>query len=249
MSKKPFENTVTDFGFTEIPKSEKVERVKAVFNSVAPKYDLMNDLMSLGLHRIWKRIAVMLADLRSGAQVLDLAGGTADLTRLMADKAEVVLADINAEMLKIGREKLIDQGLWQRAKIVQLDAERLPFSEGTFDVVTIAFGLRNVTDKAAALKEMYRVLKPGGQVLILEFSECKPAVLKPLYDAYSFKVLPKLGGWIANDTDSYRYLAESIRKHPNQALLSEMMKLAGFAQIKVNNFLAGVVALHRGYKI
>ena len=249
---KKNEEPKTDFGFEQVPLSDKVRRVKEVFSSVAPKYDVMNDLMSLGLHRLWKRLAVDCAKLRPGDHVLDLAGGTADLTALMVKKVAplgtVTLADINAEMLTVGRSKLIDQGLWQQVPIVQANAECLPFDSNYFDAVTIAFGLRNVTDKSAALKEMYRVLKPGGQVLVLEFSELKPDFLKPVYDAYSFKILPKLGEWIAQDGDSYRYLAESIRRHPNQATLLAMLEESGFTGCQVNNFLFGVVALHRGFK-
>jgi demethylmenaquinone methyltransferase/2-methoxy-6-polyprenyl-1,4-benzoquinol methylase len=209
--------------------------------------------MSLGLHRLWKRLTVDCAKLRPGRLVLDLAGGTADLTALMTKKVaplgRVTLADINAEMLEVGRSKLIDQGLWQQVDIIQANAECLPFADNYFDVVTIAFGLRNVTDKQLALKEMYRVLKPGGQVLVLEFSELKPAFLKPLYDAYSFKILPKLGEWVAQDGESYRYLAESIRRHPNQLDLLAMLEEEGFEQCQINNFLFGVVALHRGFKL
>ncbi|MCD6048136.1 MAG: bifunctional demethylmenaquinone methyltransferase/2-methoxy-6-polyprenyl,4-benzoquinol methylase [Gammaproteobacteria bacterium] len=243
---------LTDFGFQQVPWQDKAKHVRDVFNSVAPKYDLMNDLMSLGLHRVWKRIAVALADVRPHDRILDLAGGTADLTRLMAPKisqpGEIILADINDEMLKVGRDKLINEGLWQKVKVIQANAECLPFPENYFNVVTIAFGLRNVTDKNAALQEMYRVLKPGGQILILEFSEVKQPFLKSVYDAYSFHILPKLGDWVASDAASYQYLAESIRKHPNQATLLQMMEAVGFEQCKVNNFLAGIVALHRGFK-
>jgi demethylmenaquinone methyltransferase/2-methoxy-6-polyprenyl-1,4-benzoquinol methylase len=221
---------------------------------VAPRYDLMNDLMSLGLHRIWKRLTVALIDLPEQGRVLDLAGGTADLTALIAKKmakktGEIILSDINAEMLALGRNKLIDQGLWHQVKIVQADAENLPFFDNEFDAVTIAFGLRNVTDKDKALQEIYRTLKPGGEVFILEFSELKTEFLKPFYDAYSFKILPKLGEWIAGDAASYQYLAESIRRHPNQGALLAMLEKTGFAQCRVNNFLGGVVALHRGFKL
>lgn len=250
---KKNEEQKTDFGFEQVSWSDKANRVKAVFNSVAPKYDVMNDLMSLGFHRLWKRLTVDCAKLRPDSRVLDLAGGTADLTTRMAKEigplGTIILSDINAEMLAVGRNKLIDQGLWQRVSIIQANAECLPFPNNYFDVVTIAFGLRNVTDKSAALKEMYRVLKPGGQVLVLEFSELKSGFLKPLYDAYSFKILPKLGEWIAQDADSYRYLAESIRRHPNQQDLLAMLETAGFEQCQVNNFLGGVVALHRGFKL
>ncbi len=243
----------TDFGFQQVAWKEKAKRVGKVFSSVAPKYDVMNDLMSGGLHRIWKRMTVALADIRPHHRVLDLAGGTADLTTLIGPSitppGELILADINAEMLTIGRNKLIDQGLWQKVKVVQTNAEALAFPTDYFDAVFIAFGLRNVTDKTAALSEIFRVLKPGGQAFILEFSEMKLPFLKPFYDAYSFKVLPKLGEWVAQDAKSYQYLAESIRRHPNQAALSKMMENVGFEKVRVNNFLAGVVALHRGIKL
>ena len=243
----------TDFGYTQVPLSEKVNHVRKVFSSVASKYDVMNDLMSLGLHRIWKHIAVSLAQIQPNAQILDLAGGTADLAIRMGkklnDQGSVILADINKEMLTIGRDKVVDAGLWKTIKPVQANAESLPFPTDHFDIVTIAFGLRNVTDKMAAIKEMYRVLKPGGQILILEFSQVKSEWLRSLYDTYSFQVLPKLGKWVANDEGSYRYLAESIRKHPNQQTLLEMMQEAQFEQCHVHNFLNGIVALHRGYKL
>ena len=243
----------TDFGFEEIPVTEKSKRVRAVFNSVAKEYDLMNDFMSFGLHRIWKTVTVDVCDFRSGDCVLDLAGGTADLTKLILKKTpelgQMILADINAEMLSIGRNKLIDCGLWKKTKIIQADAESLPFPNHYFHAVIIGFGLRNVTNKDIALAEIYRVLRPGGQVFILEFSECKIPFLKPLYDWYSFNVLPKLGKVVAKDEESYRYLAESIRRHPNQKALLQLMKEVGFSENKVNNFLGGIVALHRGTKL
>lgn len=243
--------TTTHFGFTQVPLSEKVKKVSQVFESVAPHYDLMNDLMSLGIHRLWKRFAIELANIQPGQHVLDLAGGTGDLaakfSRLVGDTGQVVLADINPFMLQQGRERLLDQGVL--VNYAQVNAESLPFAENSFDVVSIAFGLRNVTDKAAALASMLRVLKPGGRVIILEFSELQVAPLKPLYDAYSFKILPLLGKLIAKDADSYRYLAESIRMHPNQKNLLSMMEQAGFANCNFYNLSGGIVAIHRGYKL
>ena len=242
----------THFGFESVPLSEKAERVKDVFDSVASNYDLMNDLMSGGLHRLWKRYAVDQAALRPGQQVLDLAGGTGDLARQFAGKVgetgHVVLADINHKMLVEGRGRLIDAGVAGNFSIAQVDAENLPFADASFDCVSIAFGLRNVTDKDAALESMYRVLKPAGKALILEFS--KPAeYLQPVYDAYSFKVLPTLGKLVANDEASYRYLAESIRMHPDQETLLSMMQDAGFERCRYHNLVGGVVALHVGYRI
>ncbi len=241
----------TDFGFQKIPLEDKVHRVGNVFDSVVDKYDLMNDLMSLGLHRLWKRATVLLSDVYSGQRVLDLAGGTGDLTRLMArrvgESGLVVLGDINAAMLDKGRERLINEGFVTNIEYVQTDAEQLPFPDDCFDCVCIGFGLRNVARKERALHAMQRVLRPGGRILILEFS--KPiAPVRPLYDAYSFGILPWLGKLVANDGDSYRYLAESIRMHPDQLSLKEMMIEAGFARCTYHNFTAGVVALHRGYK-
>jgi len=249
--KKPTvdEREKTHFGFEEVPWNEKVTRVREVFHSVAPHYDLMNDLMSMGLHRIWKRITIALADIRPGKKVLDLAGGTGDLAVHMAKTTHVTMADINAKMLAVGRDKLIDQGLFQKVDLIQADAEALPFPDNEFDVVTIAFGLRNVTNKMQAIKEIFRVLKPGGRCLILEFSTLKISALRGMYDAYSFKILPKLGEWFAKDSESYRYLAESIRKHPPQEELLSMLEEVGFVQGKINNFMGGVVALHRAVKI
>ena len=230
---------------------EKVHRVADVFNSVVDKYDLMNDLMSLGLHRLWKRATVVLSDVYRGQRVLDLAGGTGDLSSLMArrvgESGLVVLGDINAAMLEKGRERLINEGIVANMEYVQTDAEQLPFPDNCFDCVCIGFGLRNVTRKERALQAMQRVLRPGGRVLILEFS--RPiAPIRPLYDAYSFHVLPWLGELVAKDSDSYRYLAESIRMHPDQASLKSMMVKAGFTRCTYHNFTGGVVALHRGYK-
>jgi demethylmenaquinone methyltransferase/2-methoxy-6-polyprenyl-1,4-benzoquinol methylase len=238
----------THFGYQQVPPDEKAGRVRGVFDSVVQKYDLMNDLMSGGLHRAWKRFTVEVSGVGPGKRVLDVAGGTADLARLFADRVgaagEVVLTDINAAMLARGRDRLLDRG--RIVPAVQCDAEALPFASGSFDCVSIAFGLRNVTRKERALSEMRRVLKPGGVALILEFSKVSPA-LQPAYDWYSFNVLPRLGRIVANDEASYRYLAESIRMHPDQAELKSMMENAGFERVEWFNMTAGVVALHRGY--
>jgi demethylmenaquinone methyltransferase / 2-methoxy-6-polyprenyl-1,4-benzoquinol methylase len=241
---------LTQFGFAQVPEADKARRVARVFDSVAPRYDLMNDLMSAGLHRLWKRVAVERCALRPGERVLDLAGGTGDLVRLLAPRVapqgQVVLTDINASMLSIGRNALLDAGLVVPA--VQCDAQRLPFPDRQFDCVTIGFGLRNVTDKALALAEMFRVLRAGGRVVVLEFSSVwRP--FKPLYDAYSFGVLPRLGRLVAGDADSYRYLAESIRVHPDQTALKAMLETAGFERVDYLNLAAGVVAIHRGYRL
>jgi demethylmenaquinone methyltransferase/2-methoxy-6-polyprenyl-1,4-benzoquinol methylase len=244
------EARTTDFGYERVSAKEKARRVAGVFDSVAWRYDLMNDLMSGGLHRVWKRFTIEQTLLRPGERALDVAGGTGDLTRLLARRVgqagEVVLTDINASMLWRGRDRLADDGILVPA--VQCDAERLPFRDEYFDCVTIGFGLRNVTRKARALKEMTRVLRPGGRLLVLEFSHVW-APLRPLYDAYSFQVLPRLGRAIADDSDSYRYLAESIRKHPSQEELRLMMVAAGLERVEYWNLSAGVVALHRGYRL
>jgi demethylmenaquinone methyltransferase/2-methoxy-6-polyprenyl-1,4-benzoquinol methylase len=244
------ETKKTHFGFQEIPENEKEDRVGEVFRSVASRYDLMNDVMSGGLHRLWKRYAIQLSGVREGSKVLDVAGGTADITKLLLDRVgdsgEVWLTDINANMLTVGRDRLLDSGCMIPA--CQCNAEALPFASNYFDCVTVAFGLRNMTHKEAAIAEMRRVLRPGGKLLILEFSEvAKP--LKPLYDLYSFKILPLMGKLIAKDEESYRYLAESIRMHPNQEALAEMMRDAGFAHVDYFNLAGGVVAVHRGAKI
>ncbi len=243
----------TDFGFQRVPAGEKVRRVGAVFDSVAGRYDLMNDLMSLGLHRIWKRFAIELADIRPRQRVLDLAGGTGDLSRRlhrrMAGDGEIVLCDINAAMLETGRARLLDAGVATGIHYVRADAERLPFPESSFDRVLIAFGLRNVTHKERALADMQRVLRPGGRLLVLEFSTLTVPALKSLYDTYSFRVLPWLGQRVANDAESYRYLAESIRMHPDQETLQAMMEQAGFERCDHFNLNAGVVAVHRGFKL
>ena len=242
----------THFGYETVPLADKARRVRGVFDSVASRYDIMNDLMSGGLHRLWKNFAVEQAGVRSGHAVLDLAGGTGDLTKIFAgqvgDRGHVVLADINANMLLEGRSRLIDAGVAGNLSITQVDAEKLPFAANSFDCVTIAFGLRNVTDKEAALASMLRVLKPGGKLLILEFSKPAEAV-KPAYDFYSFKVIPLLGKLIANDESSYQYLAESIRMHPDQDALLKMMQEAGFERCRYHNLAGGIVALHIGNRI
>lgn len=242
----------TDFGFQTVDKDDKQTMVARVFHSVASKYDLMNDLMSFGVHRIWKRYTIEASGVRRNQRVLDLAGGTGDLTakfsRLVGENGEVVLADINDSMLKMGREKLRDHGIVGNVNYVQANAEELPFPDNHFDCITISFGLRNVTDKAKALRSMFRVLKPGGRLLVLEFS--KPVIdpLSKIYDAYSFHILPKIGQVIVNDAESYRYLTESIRMHPDQETLKGMMEEAGFDQVTYTNMTGGIVALHKGFK-
>jgi demethylmenaquinone methyltransferase / 2-methoxy-6-polyprenyl-1,4-benzoquinol methylase len=242
-----------DFGFEEVAAADKAGRVRSVFASVAPKYDVMNDLMSLGAHRLWKQFTLSLTGLRPGQCALDVAGGTGDLARgllrQVGKSGRVVLSDINPAMLEIGRDRLLDAGHVGNVECIVADAERLPFEDNAFNCVTIGFGLRNVTDKAAALKSMHRVLKPGGQLLVLEFSTPVAPGLKPIYDAYSFRVLPLLGKFVAQDAQSYRYLAESIRMHPNQEVLLQMLRSAGFAQTRYHNLSGGIVAVHRGYKI
>lgn len=243
----------THFGFEEVPYQEKVRKVAGVFHSVAGKYDLMNDLMSLGIHRLWKRYTLDMSGVRSGDHVLDLAGGTGDLAarfaRMVGPTGSVTLADINDSMLRVGRERLTNEGIVGNVEYVQANAECLPFPDNYFDAITIAFGLRNVTDKDAALRSMFRVLKPGRPLLILEFSKPVLKPLNPIYDAYSFKILPLMGKLITNDADSYRYLAESIRKHPDQETLKTMMQEAGFERCEYFNLSGGIVALHRGYKL
>lgn len=251
MKPEPTDQQITHFGFQDVPAERKRDLVGAVFTSVASRYDVMNDLMSLGLHRLWKRHFVSTAGLRPGQRVLDLAGGTGDIAALMAaevgDTGLVVLSDINAEMLQLGRDRMLDAGWQRRCAAARIDAESLPFAKGTFDLVTIAFGLRNVTRQDVALAQMRRVLRPGGRALVLEFSALRQPALKPLYDAYSFKVLPTLGRLVAGDADSYRYLAESIRKHPDQETLANMMTTAGFDRVEVRNLLGGIVAIHSGW--
>lgn len=244
--------STTHFGYEQVKVSEKAERVRAVFDSVATRYDLMNDLMSFGIHRLWKRFAVELAGIRPGQRVLDLASGTGDLAArfagLTGPQGLVVMSDINAAMLTQGRLRMADQGLVGNLSYAQINAEQLPFPDNSFDCITIGFGLRNVTDKPKALNAMYRALKPGGRVLILEFSQPVSKPLKAVYDLYSFKLLPILGKMVANDEQSYRYLAESIRMHPNQVRLKEMMEEAGLERCDFHNMTGGVVAIHRGFK-
>ena len=242
----------TDFGFERVKTAEKAGRVREVFDSVAAQYDLMNDLMSGGLHRLWKRFTIELSAVRSGQTVLDIAGGTGDLaakfSKLVGADGKVILADINAAMLSVGRDRLIDRGALSNIDVVQADAQFLPFDNNSIDCITIAFGLRNVTDKAKALKSMHRVLKPGGRVLVLEFSKPTSPLLSKVYDAYSFSALPAMGKLITDDVDSYRYLAESIRKHPDQESLLEMVEDAGFVDCRYHNMTGGIVAVHRGIK-
>ncbi len=243
----------TDFGFQKVLWGEKQKRVGAVFDSVAGRYDLMNDLMSFGIHRLWKKFAIELAAVRSGERVLDLAGGTGDLSAAMAARVgargQVILSDINASMLGVGRERLTDRGVIGNIEYVQANAEKLPFADNHFDCITIGFGLRNVTDKQAALASMYRVLKPGGRLLVLEFSKPQLPGLSKAYDQYSFHLLPFMGRLVAQDADSYRYLAESIRMHPDQETLKGMMEQAGYARCQFYNLTGGIVAVHRGYKL
>ena len=250
MNKKE-NNKTTSFGFKTVSKEEKTEKVKEVFDSVATNYDLMNDLMSMGIHRLWKRFMLSQTGLKMGMKALDVAGGTGDIAALLREQVGesglVVMTDINPSMLKEGRSRLLDRGKLKNIQVVQCDAEQLPFDEDQFDCVTIAFGLRNVTVKENALKSMFRVLKPGGKLLILEFS--KPnEMLSPVYDIYSFNILPMLGEWVANDRESYQYLAESIRVHPDQEKLEQMILSAGFDRAEYRNLTGGIVALHIGYK-
>lgn len=246
------DNKTTHFGYKTVDAQDKVKMVAGVFHSVAAKYDLMNDLMSGGVHRLWKRFTIELSGVRNGNAVLDIAGGTGDLaakfSRLVGASGRVVLADINDSMLTVGREKLTNKGIVGNIEYVQANAECLPFPDNSFDCITIAFGLRNVTDKDAALRSMNRVLKPGGRLLVLEFSKPVNPVIGKLYDRYSFDILPKMGQLVANDEESYRYLAESIRMHPDQETLKGMMSDAGFVDVRYHNMTAGVVAVHRGVK-
>ena len=243
----------THFGFEEVPAGEKRDRVGAVFESVAERYDVMNDLMSLGLHRAWKQFAVQVARVRPGARVLDLAGGTGDLTARLAPRVgahgSVVIADVNRAMLERGRTRLTDRGIVDNVRYVRCDAECLPFPDRSFDRVMIGFGLRNVTHQERALEEMYRVLRPAGMLLVLEFSHLTVPALERAYDLYSFSVLPSLGRVVAADADSYRYLAESIRRHPHQAALLAAMRDAGFERSECHNLTCGIVAVHRGYRL
>lgn len=246
------QDETTHFGFHQVPKQQKARQVAEVFHSVAGKYDLMNDLMSMGIHRLWKRFTIELSGVRPGHQVLDIAGGTGDLTMKFSDlvgpSGKVVLADINASMLQVGRDRLIDRGYAGNIEYVQADAERLPFPDNSFNVVSIAFGLRNVTDKDQALRDMARVLRPGGKLLVLEFSTPVNPLLGKAYDAYSFSALPLMGRLFAGDAESYRYLAESIRMHPDQETLKGMMEAAGLSQCRYYNMTGGIVALHSGIK-
>ncbi|MDA8898969.1 bifunctional demethylmenaquinone methyltransferase/2-methoxy-6-polyprenyl-1,4-benzoquinol methylase UbiE [Porticoccaceae bacterium] len=242
----------THFGYKQVNVEEKAGKVAEVFHSVAGNYDLMNDLMSGGVHRLWKRVTIEMSGVRPGHHVLDIAGGTGDLaakfSKIVGPEGTVVLADINDSMLKVGRDRLVDRGITDNVRFSQADAQYLPFPDNTFDVITIAFGLRNVTDKDMALRSMLRVLKPGGKLLVLEFSKPPNTLLSKIYDGYSFNILPKLGKLFANDADSYQYLAESIRMHPDQETLMGMMENAGFANTDYHNMTGGIVALHRGVK-
>ncbi|NWF31903.1 bifunctional demethylmenaquinone methyltransferase/2-methoxy-6-polyprenyl-1,4-benzoquinol methylase UbiE [Stenotrophomonas sp. SAM-B] len=253
MSESPYKTGTTHFGFRDVAAKDKQKLVGEVFTSVARSYDLMNDLMSLGIHRAWKRYYVATAQVKPGDRVLDLAGGTGDIAALIkervGDEGEVVLGDINAGMLSVGRDRLTNRGLVAGLNYVQCNAEALPFPDASFDLVTIAFGLRNVTDKEAGLREMHRVLKVGGQARVLEFSEVTADWFKPIYDFHSFKILPKLGQLFARDGDSYQYLAESIRKHPPQEQLKAMMADAGFERCHYKNLTGGIVSIHSGYKL
>jgi len=242
----------THFGYEQVAVDDKVKRVGAVFDSVASRYDVMNDLMSFGVHRLWKRFTIEQSGVRPGQAVLDLAGGTGDLalkfSRRVGSKGQVVLADINNAMLSQGRDRLVDRGVISNVTYAQVDAQTLPFEDSSFDCITMAFGLRNVTDKQQALESMYRVLKPGGRALILEFSKPVLPLLSKAYDAYSFTALPLMGRLVANDAESYRYLAESIRMHPDQDTLASMMGSAGFEDTTYHNLTGGIVALHKGFR-
>lgn len=248
----PDEKT-THFGYKTVNTEEKQQHVADVFHSVAAKYDLMNDLMSGGIHRLWKRFTIELSGVRKGQAVLDIAGGTGDLaakfSKIVGETGSVVLADINDSMLKVGRDRLTDRGIAGNIYYCQANAETLPYPDNTFDCITIAFGLRNVTDKDKALESMYRVLKPGGRLLILEFSKPKNKLLTKVYDTYSFSILPRIGKAITNDADSYQYLAESIRMHPDQETLKNMLSNAGFSRSEYYNMTGGIVALHKGIKL
>lgn len=243
----------THFGYETVAESEKADKVRGVFDSVASRYDLMNDLMSMGIHRLWKRFAVELAGIRQGQQVLDLASGTGDLAArfagLVGPEGKVLMTDINAAMLQLGRDRMIDRGHAGNIFYAQVNAETLPFPDNSFDCITIGFGLRNVTHKETALAAMYRALKPGGRILILEFSKPTFKPLEKIYDFYSFNLLPKIGKAVTNDEDSYRYLSESIRMHPDQETLKVMMEQAGFERCDYHNLTGGVVAIHRGFKL
>ncbi|MEO5333038.1 MAG: bifunctional demethylmenaquinone methyltransferase/2-methoxy-6-polyprenyl-1,4-benzoquinol methylase UbiE [Magnetococcus sp. YQC-5] len=246
-------SSTTHFGFSEIPLGEKVEKVRQVFDSVAKNYDLMNDLMSLGIHRLWKQFAIRRMSIRPGDHLLDVAGGTGDLARLMhkqlAGRGEIVIYDINAAMLEQGRVRLTDEGCVAGVQWVQGNAEHLPFPDHSFHAVTIGFGIRNVTQIDAALREMVRVLRPGGQFMCLEFSQVALPFLKPMYEAYSFKVLPEIGHWVAKDRNAYQYLVESIRRFPDQERFKSMLEEAGLFQVRYHNLSSGIAAVHVGYKV
>ncbi|TQV74658.1 bifunctional demethylmenaquinone methyltransferase/2-methoxy-6-polyprenyl-1,4-benzoquinol methylase UbiE [Aliikangiella marina] len=248
----PENETTTHFGYQNVPVADKQKRVADVFHSVAQKYDIMNDIMSGGIHRLWKRYTIDMSGARAGHTILDLAGGTGDLTAMFSKRVgktgKVFLADINESMLKVGRDRMIDRGLVNNIEYAQVNAESLPFANNTFDCVTIAFGLRNVTDKQKALESMFRVIKPGGRLLVLEFSKPVFPWLSKIYDQYSFSLLPKFGEWVTGDADSYQYLAESIRMHPDQETLKDMFNTAGFEDCEYHNLTGGIVALHRGFK-
>jgi demethylmenaquinone methyltransferase / 2-methoxy-6-polyprenyl-1,4-benzoquinol methylase len=246
------DNNTTHFGYRDVPLNEKANLVADVFRSVAPKYDLMNDLMSFGLHRLWKRFTITQAGLRPGNLVLDVASGTGDLAialaKVVGRQGQVIMTDINEAMLQVGRERVEDAGIVGNIECIQADAENLPFESNYFDCVTIAFGLRNVTNKLNAIRSMYRTLKPGGKLLILEFSHPKTRLISQLYDFYSFNIIPKIGEFVANDRESYQYLIESIRMHPDQETLKSMMIEAEFEDVEYFNLNGGIVALHKGYK-
>lgn len=246
------DDQTTHFGYQKVKTAEKARRVAGVFHSVAARYDLMNDLMSGGIHRLWKQFTIELSGVRPGNDILDIAGGTGDLTakfsHLVGKDGRVTLADINDSMLKIGRDRLINNGQVNNINYVQADAQYLPFPDNSFDCITMAFGLRNVTDKELALRSMLRVLKPGGRLLVLEFSKPRHPLLEKVYDAYSFRLLPAMGKLVTGDADSYRYLAESIRMHPDQEALKQMMADAGFAECRFYNMTGGIVAIHKGVK-
>lgn len=244
--------TTTDFGFKEVPITEKSKLVESVFHSVAGKYDLMNDIMSFGLHRLWKKFTIEQSGVRRGQYVLDLAGGTGDLAKVFAKRVGpqglTILSDINSSMLAEGRKRLLDEGIVQNIQFVEADAEKLPFKENYFDCITIAFGLRNVTDKMAALRSMYHVLKPGGKLLVLEFSKPILPFMNKIYDQYSFHIIPEIGKWVTGDKESYAYLVESIRKHPDQETLKSHMLACQFEDVSYHNLTGGIVALHKGFK-